>query len=84
MLKGIVSKMSEWISVKEKLPEKGDYNDYLITDGENCYVGNYRHDAGAWDNAILGWVRGTSGNTGEPYDIVITHWMPLPELPTHE
>ena len=23
--------MSEWISVKDKLPAKDDYNDYLIT-----------------------------------------------------
>ena len=36
--------MSEWISVKDKLPAKDDYNDYLITDGEHCYVGHYRHD----------------------------------------
>lgn len=34
--------MNKWISVKDKLPEKGDHNDYLITDGEHCYVGHYR------------------------------------------
>lgn len=38
--------MSEWISVKNKLPEKGDYNDYLITDGKNCYVGCYLYVQG--------------------------------------
>lgn len=75
--------MSEWISVKDKLPEKGDYNDYLITDGEHCYVGYYRHDADAWDSK-LGWIQGMYADTGETYDINITHWMPLPELPNKE
>lgn len=40
--------MSEWISVKDKLPEKSDHNDYLITDGEHFYVGHYRYKAKAW------------------------------------
>lgn len=75
--------MNKWISVKDKLPEKGDYNDYLITDGEHCYVGHYRHDADAWDSK-LGWIQGMYADTGETYDINITHWMPLPELPKEE
>ena len=76
--------MNKWISVKDKLPEKGDYNDYLITDGKHCYVGYYRHDADAWDNSALGWIQGISADTDETYDINITHWMPLPELPKEE
>ena len=83
-VKGIGSMISEWISVKEKLPEKGDHTEYLLTDGKHCYVGHYRHKAKVWDHAKLGWVQGTCADTGEPYDIAITHWMPLPELPTHE
>lgn len=73
--------MNKWISVKDKLPEKGDYNDYLITDGEHCYVGHYRYKAKAWDHSILGWIQGMYADTGETYDINITHWMPLPKLP---
>ena len=73
--------MSEWISVKDKLPAKDDYNDYLITDGKHCYVGHYRHDACAWDNSKLGWIQGTDAATDETYAINITHWMTLPELP---
>lgn len=76
--------MSEWISVKDKLPAKDDYNDYLITDGEHCYVGHYRHDADAWDNSKLGWIQCTDVVTDETYEINITHWMPLPELPNKE
>lgn len=76
--------MSKWINVKDKLPTKDDYNDYLITDGKHCYVGYYRHDADAWDNVRLGWIQGRYADTGKPYDIAITHWMPLPELPKEE
>lgn len=76
--------MSEWISVKDKLPAKDDYNDYLITDGEHCYVGHYRHDADAWDNSKLGWIQCMDVVTDETYEINITHWMPLPELPNKE
>ena len=72
--------MSEWISVKDKLPAKDDHNDYLITDGEHYYVGHYRHDADAWDHVILGWVQWVLAD-GDVIDINITHWMPLPKLP---
>lgn len=73
--------MNKWISVKDKLPEEDDYNDYLITDGKHCYVGHYRYDVDAWDNSKLGWIQGVSSDTGETYGINITHWMPLPKLP---
>ncbi len=73
--------MSEWISVKDKLPEKSDHNDYLITDGEHFYVGHYRYKAKAWDHSILGWIQGMYADTGETYDVNITHWMPLPNPP---
>ena len=55
-----------WISVKDKLPDKA--GDYLV-----CY-----------DNGIINirlfvsecdcWIK-------KPYQMVITHWMPLPKLP---
>lgn len=72
--------MSEWISVKEQLPEEDDANDYLITDGNSCFVGFYRHDVKAWDNFTLGWVQELYAD-GTVATVEITHWMPLPELP---
>lgn len=72
--------MSEWISVKDKLPDKDDINDYLITDGKRCFVGFYRHKVKAWDNFTLGWVQEYYSD-GSVEDIEITHWMPLPEPP---
>ena len=66
--------MNKWINVKERLPENGDYNDYLITDGKNCYVCCYLYIHNVWMSSM-----GRSLN-----DINITHWMPLPELPKEE
>ena len=55
----------EWISVKDKLPEKNDR--YLTLDS---FPNNYKIgvSTGSFENG--GWVS-TS----------ITHWMPLPEPP---
>lgn len=71
--------MNEWISVQDRLPAKDDHTEYLITDGEHCFVGSYRHKAKAWDSHILGWIQMQSG--GKWVDVEITHWMPLPEPP---
>ena len=49
--------MSEWINVKDRLPDEDDIKDYLITDGKRCFVGFYRHKAKVWDNSTLGWVQ---------------------------
>jgi len=58
--------MSNWISVKDKLPEKGDT--YLVwtenTGVETCRWFAYR---GKW--------------RGGAWTAHITHWMPLPEPP---
>ena len=72
--------MSEWISVKDRLPDEDDINDYLITDGKRCFVGFYHHKAKGWDNFTLGWIQEYYAD-GEVDDIEITHWMPLPEPP---
>lgn len=71
--------MNTWISVSDILPS--DRQDYLLTDGEHCYVGHYRPDAKAWDHSMLGWVQHCCAD-GNVEDVNITHWMPLPELPT--
>lgn len=63
--------MSEWISVKERLPEPGKV---LITDGKSVHMTN-----GAW------LYRTPDGETRAPSNygagITVTHWMPLPEPP---
>lgn len=70
---------NEWIAVNDRLPQEGDCSEYLITDGEHCYVGHYRHDAKAWDSYVMGWIMHQCGGRWE--DVPITHWRPLPELP---
>ena len=58
-----------WISVKDKLPEVGDWDKNVLTISD---VGKFRvayYDGHCWRNSIgeiVGWVT------------PITHWMPLP------
>lgn len=65
--------MSEWISVKDRLPEKTGL--YLIYEQkynpmmETCFYSN-----------CSGWQYGFSDSDAE----LITHWMPLPEPPEIE
>lgn len=57
---------AEWISVKDRLPEKS--MDCLV-----CY-----------DSGIIAtrwFVVACNCWTRKPYQMVITHWMPLPKLP---
>lgn len=67
--------MSEWISVKDRLPEQGKR--YLV----NRYDGvtkTYFTDILWHDAHDLWWNRLYSG------DYKVTHWMPLPEPPKEE
>jgi hypothetical protein len=61
--------MSNWISVKDRLPTVCD--DYLVTDG-NFYAMAMFNLSGVWD-------------IDDDFSVLIndrvTHWMPLPELP---
>ncbi len=61
--------MSEWISVKDRLPTVCD--DYLVTDWEFHEIAHFNL-SGVWDI-----YDGGSPVRSER----ITHWMPLPELP---
>lgn len=66
--------MSEWVSVKDRLPEAGKI---LVTDGETVTISN-----GAW------LYRSLEGKTRVPANygagLTVTHWMPLPEPPKED
>lgn len=68
--------MSEWISVKDKLPEKQQSVIVVTTDGNSIYVA-WIEEFGMEDKPIwqYSWCCGcyVSGN--------VTHWMQLPSLP---
>ena len=62
--------MSEWISVKERLPEN-ENEVVLATDVTYSYTARYVNDN--W-HCVCECFEGSS-----PYNI--THWMPLPKPP---
>lgn len=64
--------MSEWISVKERLPEESNINVLVYTVTGQQYV------AGCYD------VFGVKRFFTNAMPIVVTHWMPLPEPPKEE
>ena len=63
--------MSEWISVKDRLPKIDEEVLVCFTDGFNQIKFGV-----AWTISIDGWSGYFGGN--------ITHWMPLPEPPEVE
>lgn len=65
---------SEWISVKERLPEAyyGESDNVLVVDEIGIRKILY-FDGGCWCYP-----------TGETYDRKVTHWMPLPEPPKED
>ena len=73
--------MSNWISVKDKLPAKGDDVLVAFTNTSPSYSGRYI-DTAAYYNEYWHW--------GDDYDrvnedvIEITHWQSLPALPENE
>ena len=61
----------EWISVKERLPEKGTRAltvrfDYVTN---TQFIDILTYDGEWWNSAYRG-------------DYAVSHWMPLPKLPT--
>lgn len=66
--------MSEWISVKERLPEHGAF---LVTDGKQI-----RFAYGEWLFRSPDGVLRVPANNGAGMDV--THWMPLPTPPGEE
>lgn len=65
----------EWISVKERLPEKKGMRVLIVCDyrtGPYIAIGEWGNDE--WDIDRLDRVYGLSAEQ-------VTHWMPLPEPP---
>lgn len=59
-----------WISVKDRLPERNGI--YLAYDGE--YISTVEYEKGRPDSE---WTDDYEGYL----DLLVTHWMPLPEPP---
>lgn len=71
--------MSEWISVKDRLPGKG--NDVLMYfDTGNMAVG-FWHDG---DECFTFWSAYADYGWYTDCDFEPTHWMPLPEPPKED
>jgi Protein of unknown function (DUF551) len=64
--------MSEWISVKDRLPETGD--DVLVWLDHGCELASYLIPYG-WQSEFINWLEWAACRVN------ITHWMPLPEAP---
>lgn len=81
-------KMSEWISVKDRLPEDGfPVLGWSMNTGVLVFVLNYDapSDDGSpgWDVVTLVTGQGHPQAYGLEYDEELpTHWMPLPEPPS--
>ena len=69
--------MSEWISVKDRLPDESQWGEdsEFITYCEN----NHHHDPIV---TVLRYERsGWLDDNDRCWDLFVTHWMPLPEPP---
>ena len=77
--------VQEWISVEDRLPEKDGC--YIVTAcDEGCSCGD-----GIWYDTVVIEAEHYKGEwswneNGTEYDItdLVTHWMPLPEMPKGE
>lgn len=65
-------RMSEWISVKDRLPEL--HHIVIIYDGYDVGAGSYQGN----DDKGQIWM----GDDFSDYNPEVTYWMPLPEPPT--
>lgn len=78
--------MSEWISVRERLPqvEIGGLSVVLITDGRTVTIAVYflKHIDGWTQNRTYAWRAPLTQASEELLWETITHWMPLPNPPT--
>ena len=71
--------MSEWISVKEKLPEEGQDVIIAIFDTAKKTYQMMSDSLTFYRNKWVWWTNDPIGNNQD-----ITHWQPLPEPPKKE
>ena len=86
---------SEWISVKDRLPD--EEQDVLLLIREIEFYGRHLEKRKFYHSVYIGWyIEGEWATTycyGHKYiseeendmcELAVTHWMPLPELPCKE
>lgn len=86
---------SEWISVKDRLPD--EEQDVLILIREIEFYGRHKEKRKVWHWIHTGWyIDGEWATTycfGHKYiseevndmcELAVTHWMPLPEIPINK
>jgi len=64
--------MSEWISVKDRLPPDDEHVLIFIPCYPGISLGSFHSDYG-WNDRC--------DSIQMPHDNKVTHWMPLPETP---
>jgi len=70
----------EWISVKDRLPEKN--TEVLIAFCKKMYIPNYSQCVGYIDEEDGLWYDGYDEKIEYPIDyIYVYYWMPLPKAP---
>lgn len=72
--------MSEWISVKDKMPK--EMNDILLLaflDGNKREIFIGHQNNGIWYKCDF---YESTELVNDPSILIVTHWMPLPEKPT--
>lgn len=82
MIEHYFSDKNGWVSVKDRLPEK--YIDVLVLvqyPKVNGYTGHYM--VIAWKSDDDSWKSDNNNFNNDP-EGVVTHWMPMPELPKEE
>jgi len=64
--------MSEWISVKERMPDECSYVLCYVNDIVSGWVELLKYEGRhVWVDAV----------NADEYEPIVTHWMPLPEPP---
>lgn len=66
--------MSDWISVKDKLPKKS-HDDVLVKDGKGIYISHLGNDLKNWFDYF------DFNHHRHVFTEDVTHWQPLPETP---
>lgn len=77
----VFSRMNEWISVEDRLPQK--YDRVLVTDGKQVCL-HYKQSCVNWEDEKGYDLYCSCTLNHDRCDFVegsITHWMPLPFLP---